>query len=72
MDFVSVYILISLVVAIYLIVSIHFDKGFDKCIHDQHNGLLEFSASDKIAIPILTGLIWPYVIYYITRKIIHG
>ena len=69
---IETYIIIALIVAIFFLVSVHVDKGFDKWVHDTTGGQIEYSSLDKILIPLLVGLIWPYTFYLIGKVILNG
>ena len=66
------YIIIALIVSIIALVSVHVDEDFDKFVHDRTNGQVEFTWKDKIIVPILAGFTWPYALYLIIRKYVHG
>jgi hypothetical protein len=69
---VEIYAIVGLVTAIIALLVCNLDKNFDKFVHDQSNGQIEFSSLDRIRVPLFLGLIWPYVIYKIIRKATHG
>lgn len=60
---IETYVIIGLIVAIYFLVSVNLDKGFDKFVHDSSNGQIEYSSWDKIFVPLTLGLAWPYALY---------
>ena len=67
----DIYIIVALVVSIGCLVAVKFGD-FDKFVHDVTKGQVEFTWIDKITVPIIVGITWPYAAYKIVRMSIHG
>lgn len=70
--FFTFYFTVAIVIAIILILQVNLDKNFDKYIHDCSKGQFEFTWYEKITVPLVVGLFWPYTLYLAIRKVIHG
>jgi hypothetical protein len=68
----DIYLVIAMVISILGLIVLRFDKNFDKFVHDKFNGRIEFSAADKIIVPVVAGFTWPYALYLAARKKLHG
>lgn len=67
----DIYIIVAIVVAIVGLVTVKFGD-FDKYVHDVTKGQVEFTWVDKITIPLLLGVTWPYAAYRLARIAVHG
>jgi hypothetical protein len=60
----QIYLTIALVTSIVLMLIIRKQStDFDKFIHDETNGMVEFTWWDKIIIPIYVGFVWPWSLF---------
>lgn len=66
------YLVIAIVLSIYGLVVSHFDKGFDKFVHDSTNGTVEFTPTSRIVAPLVASSMWPIIVYKLIRKAVHG
>lgn len=67
----DIYITVALITSVVLMVLIRYGD-FDKFVHDTTGGMVEFTWTDKITIPILVGITWPYAVYRLVRIHLHG
>lgn len=67
----DIYIIVALIVSVVLMLTVRYGD-FDKFVHDTTEGQVEFSWTDKITVPIIVGVTWPYALWVIVRKNIHG
>lgn len=67
----DIYIIVGLIVTVVLMLTVRYGD-FDKFVHDTTNGMVEFTWTDKITVPIIVGVTWPYAAWVLVRKYVHG